>query len=78
MLGLSDHDHEGTFTWVDGSPITFNKFPTGKPNDYEGKKEHVAIAQDGFNFMDQKYKWVTRAIFPYGRPLCEKKKKQLH
>ena len=36
-IGFSDLDAEGSFTWQDGSPVTFTSWSSGEPNDSNGE-----------------------------------------
>ncbi len=36
-IGLSDTDTEGTFTWIDGSALTYTNWDTDQPNDTGGQ-----------------------------------------
>ncbi len=36
-IGLTDEDSEGTFTWVDGSPLVYSSWYSGEPNDSGGE-----------------------------------------
>jgi len=38
-LGLNDRETEGTFTWVDGSPVAFDHWADGEP----GLEDHAAM-----------------------------------
>ncbi|XP_047671732.1 CD209 antigen-like protein E [Tachysurus fulvidraco] len=40
-IGLTDTDTEGTFKWVDGSPLTTKFWWNGEPNDYEQSEDCV-------------------------------------
>ncbi|XP_060720571.1 hepatic lectin-like [Tachysurus vachellii] len=40
-IGLNDRDTEGTFKWVDGSPLTTEFWWNGEPNDYEQNEDCV-------------------------------------
>jgi hypothetical protein len=35
-IGLTDQDHEGTFTWVDGDPSTYRHWEIGQPDNGGG------------------------------------------
>ncbi|XP_048853161.1 CD209 antigen-like protein C isoform X2 [Brienomyrus brachyistius] len=41
-IGLTDSDHEGTWKWVDGTPLTTSYWMTGEPND-NGNEDCVEI-----------------------------------
>ncbi|XP_029979926.1 C-type lectin domain family 17, member A-like [Sphaeramia orbicularis] len=41
-IGLSDHEQEGTWTWVDGSPVTLSFWYPGQPDNHYGE-EHCGI-----------------------------------
>ncbi|MSP53986.1 MAG: hypothetical protein EXR69_00015 [Myxococcales bacterium] len=36
-IGLNDRDSEGTWVWVDGSPLTYSAWYSGEPNDSGGE-----------------------------------------
>ena len=46
-IGLSDHTNEGTFTWVDGSPLTYTNWYTDQPNNYNGAQHYVEMLSNG-------------------------------
>jgi hypothetical protein len=37
FIGLSDEAVEGSFVWVDGTPLQFSRWETGEPNDGDGR-----------------------------------------
>ncbi len=39
FIGLTDSAVEGTFVWVDGTPLTFDNFADGEPNNANGNFE---------------------------------------
>jgi hypothetical protein len=48
-IGLTDAASEGFFQWVDNSPLTFNNWQAGQPNNGNGSNEdHVMLRPDGF------------------------------
>ncbi|XP_072174206.1 macrophage mannose receptor 1-like [Diadema setosum] len=40
-LGLNDRDHEGLFTWADGSPVFHTNWATNEPNNWGGQENCV-------------------------------------
>jgi len=49
-IGLSDARTEGTFEWLDGSPVTFTKWNVGEPNDWGSNEDCAEInAAGGMN-----------------------------
>lgn len=38
-IGLDDLANEGTFEWVDGSPISYNNWNSGEPNNSKGNED---------------------------------------
>ncbi len=47
FIGLTDQDAEGTFTWVDGTPLVFKNFGTGEPNNANGAFEEDCAMYSG-------------------------------
>jgi hypothetical protein len=47
-LGLADLDVEGTFAWVDGSPVSFWGFAPGEPNDWGGNEDCTEMYLGGW------------------------------
>jgi hypothetical protein len=47
LIGLSDQAVEGTFVWVDGTPLTFSNFATGEPNNANGSFEEDCAMYSG-------------------------------
>ncbi len=48
FIGLSDHEKEGTFVWVDGSPLTYSNWFVGQPNNHGNFQDFVEIMRNGF------------------------------
>ncbi|CAL8388524.1 unnamed protein product [Arctogadus glacialis] len=58
-LGLSDRDTEGTFKWVDGTPMT-SSWRHGKPRDDGGARDCVVAGEDGWSEerCDRLHHWI--------------------
>ncbi len=46
-IGASDTNNEGTFSWVDGSPITFSQWAWRQPNNYNGNQDYLELYRSG-------------------------------
>ncbi|XP_041534278.1 CD209 antigen-like protein C [Microtus oregoni] len=47
-IGLSDHRHEGSWHWVDGTPLGLSFWKNGEPNN-EGDEDCVELSEDKWN-----------------------------
>ncbi|XP_024601698.1 CD209 antigen isoform X2 [Neophocaena asiaeorientalis asiaeorientalis] len=47
-IGLSDHHNEGTWKWVDNSPLQLSFWKKGEPNNHEDE-DCVELYNDGWN-----------------------------
>lgn len=47
LIGLTDSAIEGTFVWVDGTPLTFSNFADGEPNNAGGNFEEDCVMYAG-------------------------------
>ncbi len=47
-IGLSDFEREGTFTWVDGSPLSFSRWFPHQPNNYNNFQDYVELLRNGY------------------------------
>ncbi|XP_037054314.1 CD209 antigen-like protein E isoform X3 [Peromyscus leucopus] len=47
-IGLSDHRHEGSWQWVDDTPLRLSFWQEGEPNN-EGDEDCVELAEDKWN-----------------------------
>lgn len=63
-IGLTDEDSEGTFTWVDGSPLVFSAWYSGEPNDSGGEDR----AATNFGAVDQWNDYGDSSTLPF---VCE-------
>uniref|UniRef100_A0A672YM78 C-type lectin domain-containing protein n=1 Tax=Sphaeramia orbicularis TaxID=375764 RepID=A0A672YM78_9TELE len=59
-IGLSDREQEGTWTWVDGSPVTLSFWHTGEPNNSGGEDcgETVTYGQWNDQRCDYHRPWI--------------------
>lgn len=46
-IGLTDEITEGTFLWVDGTPLSYTNWNPGEPNNAGGGEDYVAISNTG-------------------------------
>merc|ERR1711868_14683 len=46
-IGLTDFLNEGTFSWVDESPVTFTKWRVNQPNNGNNNQHCTQIRPDG-------------------------------
>ncbi|MCP4124429.1 MAG: HYR domain-containing protein, partial [Bacteroidetes bacterium] len=46
-VGLSDHEEEGVFKWVNGDPVTFENWYPNQPNDYNNSQDFVQLLYTG-------------------------------
>lgn len=47
FIGLSDRQTEGSFEWVDGSPLNYTNWAPGQPDNLNGLQDYVEMAPDG-------------------------------
>ena len=48
FIGLSDAAVEGTFRWIDGSPVTYTNWNAGEPNGFSSSEDYVQVLPSGF------------------------------
>ena len=48
FIGMSDHESEGIFRWVNGDPVTFAQWYPGQPNNYHGYQDYVELLDNGY------------------------------
>ncbi|XP_055969219.1 CD209 antigen-like protein C [Sorex fumeus] len=58
-IGLSDHHDEGSWQWIDGSPLNISFWKPGEPNN-EGDEDCVELYNDGWNDIpcSQEKPWI--------------------
>lgn len=47
-IGLSDHLQEGSFNWIDGSPLSYSKWYPQQPNNYNNNQDYVELLRNGY------------------------------
>jgi hypothetical protein len=65
-IGLTDGASEGTFRWVDGSPVTYTNWASGEPNNAGANENFVAMYYPGFNQPGKWNDWGHRSSDPIG------------
>ncbi|XP_065814846.1 C-type lectin domain family 6 member A isoform X2 [Labrus bergylta] len=66
-IGLTDSLQEGTWMWVDGTPVTTTYWQEGQPNSHEGNQDCGEIVQLG-----QVGAWNDDGCFAKNVAVCEK------
>ncbi|XP_054027132.1 macrophage mannose receptor 1 [Dryobates pubescens] len=67
-MGLSALDSSGGFVWSDGSPVNFQKWSSGEPNNYDGNEKCGVF--NGYDNMD----WNDLFCEHMGDYVCQIKK----
>ncbi|KAM4555707.1 uncharacterized protein PAE49_014685 [Odontesthes bonariensis] len=66
-IGLTDSLNEGTWMWVDGSPVTTTHWEPGQPNSFSGDQDCGEFLQSS-----QEGKWNDDGCFSKQSWICEK------
>uniref|UniRef100_A0A8C4HR38 C-type lectin domain-containing protein n=1 Tax=Dicentrarchus labrax TaxID=13489 RepID=A0A8C4HR38_DICLA len=67
-IGLTDSETEGTWKWVDGTPLTTSYWMDGEPNNYDLKEDCVEVKQH-----EKKNSWNDFQCDLPNFWICEKK-----
>uniref|UniRef100_A0A8P4GK52 C-type lectin domain-containing protein n=1 Tax=Dicentrarchus labrax TaxID=13489 RepID=A0A8P4GK52_DICLA len=67
-IGLTDSETEGTWKWVDGTPLTTSYWMDGEPNNYDLKEDCVEVKQH-----EKKNSWNDIKCDLPNFWICEKK-----
>lgn len=65
-IGLTDDSQEGTFSWVDGSPLSYTNWNAGEPNNSGNEDYGVMIA--GGKWNDEPPTSTHYAVFEFAGP----------
>ncbi|XP_044202949.1 CD209 antigen-like protein E [Thunnus albacares] len=68
-IGLTDSEREGTWKWVDGTPLTTSFWISEEPNDYEGRNEDCVETR----FFNEENGWNDSICRERKLWICEKK-----
>lgn len=60
-LGLTDQDRPGSYTWLDGSPVTFTDWAGGYPIELSPASQHLVQILDSYN-QPQTLVWNWRNV----------------
>jgi hypothetical protein len=70
-LGATDEKIEGTWAWIDGSPLTFTSWEPGQPNNLN-KAENYLIVGDSAQWLDLwvegRHRWMPVTICQWDQP----------
>ncbi|XP_042349929.1 C-type lectin domain family 4 member M-like isoform X2 [Plectropomus leopardus] len=67
-IGLTDSLEEGTWTWVDGTPVTTTYWQPGQPNSFNGNQDCGEIVQKSAGVGQ----WNDDGCFSNQKWICEK------
>uniref|UniRef100_A0A3Q3VQN5 C-type lectin domain-containing protein n=1 Tax=Mola mola TaxID=94237 RepID=A0A3Q3VQN5_MOLML len=67
-IGLTDHDKEGVWKWVDGSPVTAFYWQSGQPNSFNGNQDCVELLHESKGAGE----WNDDGCFAVQNWICEK------
>uniref|UniRef100_A0A4W6FVZ5 C-type lectin domain-containing protein n=1 Tax=Lates calcarifer TaxID=8187 RepID=A0A4W6FVZ5_LATCA len=67
-IGLTDRETEGTWKWVDGTPLTTSYWATGEPNSYQGRDEDCGEIR----FYGSENSWNDASCTSQKYWICEK------
>ncbi|KAM7393959.1 hypothetical protein PAMP_020792 [Pampus punctatissimus] len=68
-IGLTDRETEGTWKWVDGSPVITSYWGYNEPNSHQGTDEDCGEIK----LMNQENKWNDKPCESKNHWICEKK-----
>jgi len=61
-IGLTDTASEGSFRWIDGTPLDYTNWQTNSPNDYNSDEDMAHIRDTGL--------WDNRNAYGKSRVVC--------
>uniref|UniRef100_A0A8C4EVA2 C-type lectin domain-containing protein n=1 Tax=Dicentrarchus labrax TaxID=13489 RepID=A0A8C4EVA2_DICLA len=67
-IGLTDSETEGTWKWVDGTPLTTSYWMDGEPNNYDLKEDCVEV-----RYHEKENSWNDKPCDLPNFWICEKK-----
>ncbi len=47
FIGFHDQVREGTYQWIDGSPVTYTNWAAGEPNNFDGMEHFAELLANG-------------------------------
>ncbi|XP_071199603.1 CD209 antigen-like protein E isoform X2 [Salvelinus alpinus] len=68
-IGLSDRETEGSWKWVDGTPLTIQYWKSGEPNSYGGEEDY---AERSFIYSNTEQSWNDAQCGQLKLGICEK------
>lgn len=69
-LGASDEDHEGTWKWIDGTPMSFTAWDDGEPGNKD-RKEHYLCRGSQNGWADTVKRWDGYRHWPVEGFICQ-------